>query len=203
MRKIKITQTMKDCYITINHEAMRELAIKGRLEDLGENRRGTNKYIGVTESNSCLVGIKQDEENGIYCLIDKVIKNNAGEINVVEKLKALSFYSNSSGKARERTRTGRNNITRKLGYEKGNINIDEIIHTLRTGKITGKSTGLEIHHKLNVFDHRIDCCEQITHEEHKTKSNKSHKGGLIADNYEQLITLLEKIEADRRYCATL
>jgi len=204
MKFTEINQTKKECYITISHGAMRELAERGKVEDLGENLKRTNKYIGITGRNTCLVGIGQDEENGIYCSIDKTIEKEDGEqINQVEILKQLSFSSQSNGKSREKTRTSENEFTRKLGYKKRAINIDEIIHTLRTGKITGKATGLEIHHKLNVFDHRIDCCEQITNEEHKTRSSKSHKGGLIAENYEQLVALIEKLEADRKYCATL
>lgn len=204
MKFTEITQTIKECYITISHGAMKELANQGEIEDLGENLKRTNKYIGITGRNTCLVGIGQDEENGIYCSIDKTIEKEDGEqINQVEILKQISFYADFISKTRVNTRTNSSKLIRELGYEKRKIDISEIIHTLRTGKITGKATGLEIHHKLNVFDHRIDCCEQITNEEHKTKSSKSHKGGLIAENYEQLVALLEKLEADRKYCATL
>jgi hypothetical protein len=204
MKFTEITQTKKECYITINHEAMKELARQGKAEDLGENIKNTNKYIGIVGNNTCLVGVGQDEENGIYCSIDKTIEREDGEqINQVEQLKPFSFYADFISKTRVNTRTSSSKLTRELGYEKRKIDISEIIHTLRTGKITGKVTGLEIHHKLNVFDHRIDCCEQITHEEHKTRSSKSHKGGLIAENYEQLVALIEKLEADRKYCATL
>ena len=66
MKEIIITQTMKECYIVINHEAMKELANQGKAEDLGENIKKTNKYIGIVGNNTCLVGVGQDKENGIY-----------------------------------------------------------------------------------------------------------------------------------------
>lgn len=66
MRTKQITQAMKKCYLIINHKVMKEVADMGALEDLGENRIGTNKYFGINGTNTCIVRVAQNLDYGAY-----------------------------------------------------------------------------------------------------------------------------------------
>lgn len=171
MRTKQITQAMKKCYLIINHKVMKEVADMGALEDLGENRIGTNKYFGINGTNTCIVRVAQNLDYGAYCIINKYIQRTDGkEIDLIKRLRQFSFHMDDSctGSGRIRTRTGTNELVKKLGYNtKSGTNIESIIHTLRTGKIINQKTGLQVHHEISVFDHRVEVCLLLPEEKHK------------------------------------
>jgi hypothetical protein len=208
MRKIKITQTMKECYITINHEAMREAEYMGVVENLGENRRGTNKYIGLNGTNTCLVRVTQNSDYGVYCVINKQIQRTDGKIvNLVDKLRQFSFHTQLREKKGEgkryRTRTSTNDLVRKLGYHISSVDIEKIIHTLRTGKIIIKQSNWQTHHEISVFDHRVEVCwllpKEMHREIHRRVGQYSRKNGDVIENINNFAWLYNKLKKIELY----
>lgn len=201
MRTKQITQTMKDCYLIINNEVMRGMCELGKIEYLGTNIKKSNEYFGINR-NDCLVGIIQDRGYGAYCIIDKYLKRyNGRKIYQVDILQQFSFHTASTQDKeksyRERTRTSNKDEIEKLGYDVGTINIEQVIHTLRTGKISGRATGLEVHHEVSVFDHRITVTQQIPKILHKKADSKSKMNGLVINNINELAWLIQALEVSK------
>ena len=185
VREKEITPTTEMCYLVVSHKVMKEAFEKKVMEDLGINRTGTNRYIGLKDKNICFVAVAQDKTMGVYCVINKYItKTNGQQVNLVTELKDYSLYNDGNGATRERTRTSKNEYTKGLGYDIRSVNIEAIIFTLRTGKIIGEATDTEVHHVKGVLDHRIEACELLTKKEHESRGNKSRKNGLtVNDTY--------------------
>lgn len=208
MKFTEITQTKKECYITINHGAMREAEYMGAVENLGENRLGTNRYIGLNGTNTCLVRVGQDSNYGIYCVINKQIQRTDGKIiNLVEILRQFSFYTQlregGDQEKRYRTRTGTNELVRKLGYNVKSVDIEKIIHTLRTGKIIIEQSNWQTHHDISVFDHRVEACwllpREMHREIHRRVGQYSRKNGNVIENINNFAWLYNELMSIELY----
>ncbi|TAH62727.1 MAG: hypothetical protein EWM50_05130 [Gottschalkiaceae bacterium] len=203
MRTKQITRTMMESYLIINKEVLKQVERLGALEYLGENPEGTNKYIGITGTNTCLVGIAQDKTREVYCVVNKQISRTDGvEINLVHYLKMFDFNSNNNGRGRDRTKTGKD-IIQNIGYMKGVAYIEGIIHTLRTGKIVSKETGLQVHHEIAVFDHRVEVCwllpDKMHKEIHERTGKHARKNGIVIKNIKQLAWLFNELKSSELY----
>ena len=203
MRTKQITQTMMESYLIINKEVIKQAEYLGVLEYLGENPEGTNKYIGITGTNTCLVGVAQDKTREVYCVVNKQISRTDGvEINLVHYLKMFDFNSNNNGRGRDRTKTSKG-IIQNIGYMKSVAYIEGIIHTLRTGKIVSKETGLEVHHDVSVYDHRVKVCWLLPANKHKEIHDRTgkhaRKNGLIIKNIKNLMWLINDLTSSELY----
>lgn len=207
MRKKQITQSMMESYLIINKEVIKQAEYLGVLEYLGENTERTNKYVGITGTNTCLVGVAQDKTREVYCVVNKQISRTDGVvIDLVHYLKMFDFYSNNNGRGRDRTKT-RKDIIENIGYIKGVAYIEGIIHTLRTGRVVSKETGLQVHHEIAVFDHRVEVCwllpAKMHKEIHERTGKHARKNGLIIKNINEFAWLINELEISRTYCKAI
>lgn len=200
---MKINLTMKENYLIISHKVMEEAAEMMGIENLGKNRLETNEYIGINGTNTCLVRVSQNLDYGAYCVINKSIKRTDGKvIDLTKKLRLFNFHMNDSctGSGRLRTRTSTNKLVKKLGYTtESSINIESIIHALRSGKRSSKKTGLQVHHEVSSFDHRVEVCWLLPEEKHKEMhritGKHSRRNGRSVENIGELAWLVNDLES--------
>lgn len=202
MREKMITKTMERCYITIQSKAVKELVDLGRISFITKNELATNAYFRIEGTNTCLLGLAQDNGKAAYCIINEYIINHKGEkINLVKKLAELSFHTSNNGYAggsyRARTRTGNNEIVAKYGYKSAVVNIEQLIHTIKTGKLSTRETGLEVHHEVSVFDHRVEVSKQLDKDDHSKLSSKSKMNGVGINCKRELAWLILALEESK------
>lgn len=206
MKQKMITRAMAESYLIINKEVIKQAEYLGVFEYLGENIKKTNKYIGIRGTNTCLVGVAQDETREVYCVVNKQISRTDGVvIDLVHYLKMFSFSNNNNGKARDRTKTGED-IIQKLGYMKGVAYIEGIIHTLRTGKIVSEETGYQVHHDVSVYDHRVEICWLLPAMQHKKLHDRIGRHARkdvnnVIENINELAWLINELDLRVNYQA--